>query len=236
MKKLSILFTLMACCLMACSGGQKKTTDMETGNETLVRLETTMGNITVKLYNETPKHRDNFIKLAKEGTYDSTLFHRVIKNFMIQGGDYSCRKVNMKKQLKFDVNYTVPAEIIYPKYYHKRGQLCAAREGDDENPTKASASTDFYITWGRNFSPRQMEYYVEKLKRDGKYYAIPSEQLQKGYIKHGGVPHLDNGYTVFGEVLEGMDVVDKIQNVATDKANNDRPLTDVIILKAKQMK
>ena len=80
-EKLSILFTLMACCLMACSGGQKKTTDMETGNETLVRLETTMGNITVKLYNETPKHRDNFIKLAKEGTYDSTLFHRVIKNF-----------------------------------------------------------------------------------------------------------------------------------------------------------
>ena len=236
MKKLSILFTLMACCLMACTGGQKKTTNMETGNETLVRLETTMGNITVKLYNETPKHRDNFIKLAKEGTYDSTLFHRVIKNFMIQGGDYSCRKVNMKKPQKFDVNYTVPAEIIYPKYYHKRGQLCAAREGDNENPAKASASTDFYITWGRNFSPRQMEYYVEKLKRDGKYYAIPSEQLQKGYIKHGGVPHLDNGYTVFGEVLEGMDVVDKIQNVATDKANNDRPLTDVIILKAKQMK
>lgn len=146
------------------------------------------------------------------------------------------QKGEHEKPQKFDVNYTVPAEIIYPKYFHKRGQLCAAREGDDENPAKASASTDFYITWGRNFSPRQMEYYVEKLKRDGKYYAIPSEQLQKGYIKHGGVPHLDNGYTVFGEVLEGMDVVDKIQNVATDKANNDRPLTDVIILKAKQMK
>ena len=138
---------------------------------------------------------------------------------------------------KFDVNYTVPAEIIYPKYYHKRGQLCAAREGDDENPTKASASTDFYITWGRNFSPRQMEYYVEKEKREGaKSYALPSEQLQQGYIKHGGVPHLDNGYTVFGEVLEGMDVVDKIQNVATNKDNNDRPLEDVVITRATQVK
>ena len=201
-----------------------------------VLLETSMGNILVALYNDTPKHRDNFLKLVNSGYYDGCIFQRVIKNFMIQGGDYSCRKVNLEKPQKFDVNYTVPAEIIYPKYYHKRGQLCAAREGDDENPTKASASTDFYITWGRNFSPRQMEYYVEKLKRDGKYYAIPSEQLQQGYIKHGGVPHLDNGYTVFGEVLEGMDVVDKIQNLATDKANNDRPLTDVIILKAKQMK
>lgn len=130
-----------------------------------VLLETTMGNILVALYNDTPKHRDNFLKLVNSGYYDGCIFQRVIKNFMIQGGDYSCRKVNMEKPQKFDVNYTVPAEIIYPKYYHKRGQLCAAREGDDENPTKASASTDFYITWGRNFSPRQMEYYVEKLKR-----------------------------------------------------------------------
>lgn len=126
-----------------------------------VLLETTMGNILVALYNDTPKHRDNFLKLVNSGYYDGCIFQRVIKNFMIQGGDYSCRKVNMEKPQKFDVNYTVPAEIIYPKYYHKRGQLCAAREGDDENPTKASAPTDFYITWGRNFSPRQMEYYVE---------------------------------------------------------------------------
>ena len=155
---------------------------------------------------------------------------------MIQGGDYSCRKVTPGKVEKFDVDYPVPAEIIYPKYYHKRGQLCAAREGDDENPTKASASTDFYITWGRNFSPRQMEYTVNKMKNEGKNYAIPSEQIQQGYMKHGGVPHLDNGYTVFGEVLEGLDVVDKIQNVATNKENNDRPLEDVVILKAIQVK
>ncbi len=201
-----------------------------------VLLHTTMGDILLALYNDTPHHRDNFLKLVNAGYYDGCIFQRVIKNFMIQGGDYSCRKVTPGKVEHFDLDYTVPAEILYPRYYHKRGQLCAAREGDDENPTKASASTDFYITWGRNFSPRQMEYYVEKQKREGKDYAIPSEQLQQGYIKHGGVPHLDNGYTVFGEVLKGMDVVDKIQNVATNKDNNDRPLTDVIILKATQVK
>jgi len=201
-----------------------------------VLLETTMGNIRLALYNDTPLHRDNFLKLVNTGYYDGCIFQRVIKNFMIQGGDYSTRKVTPGKVEKFDVNYTVPAEILYPKYYHKRGQLCAAREGDDENPAKASAATDFYITWGRNFSPRQMEYTVEKMQREGKDYAIPSEQIQQGYIKHGGVPHLDNGYTVFGEVLEGMDVVDKIQNVPTNKENNDRPLEDVIIVKAKQIK
>ncbi len=201
-----------------------------------VLLETNLGNIRLALYNDTPKHRDNFLKLVNSGYYDGCIFQRVIKNFMIQAGDYSCRKVNLEKMQKFDVDYSVPAEILYPRYYHKRGQLCAAREGDEENPTKASAATDFYITWGRNFSPRQMEYYVEKLKREGKAYAIPSEQLQQGYVKHGGVPHLDNGYTVFGEVLEGMDVVDKIQNVPTNKENNDRPLQDVIILKAIQVK
>lgn len=201
-----------------------------------VLLHTTMGDILLALYNDTPHHRDNFLKLVGNGYYDGCIFQRVIKNFMIQGGDFSCRKVTPGKVEHFDLDYTVPAEIIYPRYYHKRGQLCAAREGDDENPAKASASTDFYITWGRNFSPRQMEYYVEKQKREGKDYAIPSGQLQQGYIKHGGVPHLDNGYTVFGEVIQGMDVVDKIQHVATDKNNNDRPLTDVIILKATQVK
>lgn len=201
-----------------------------------VMIETNMGNILVALYNDTPKHRDNFLKLVNSGFYNGCIFQRVIKNFMIQGGDYSTRKVTPGKVETFDVDYTVPAEIIYPKYYHKRGQLCAAREGDDENPTKASASTDFYITWGRNFSPRQMEYTVNKMKNEGKNYAIPSEQIQQGYMKHGGVPHLDNGYTVFGEVLEGLEVVDKIQNVATNKENNDRPLEDVVILKAIQVK
>lgn len=233
------ILTLIACCMMGMNlSAQAVNEDSLTADTTLhqVMLETTMGNIKLALYNDTPKHRDNFLKLVNEGYYNGCIFQRVIKNFMIQGGDYSCRKVTPGKVEKFDVGYTVPAEIIYPKYYHKRGQLCMAREGDDENPTKASGATDFYITWGRNFSPRQMEYLVEQMQREGKNYAIPSKEVQEGYIKYGGVPHLDNGYTVFGEVLEGLDVVDKIQNVATNKENNDRPLEDIIILKAEQIK
>lgn len=233
------ILTLIACCMMGMNlSAQTANEDSLTADTTLhqVMLETTMGNIKLALYNDTPKHRDNFLKLVNEGYYNGCIFQRVIKNFMIQGGDYSCRKVTPGKVEKFDVGYTVPAEIIYPKYYHKRGQLCMAREGDDENPTKASGATDFYITWGRNFSPRQMEYLVEQMQREGKNYAIPSKEVQVGYIKYGGVPHLDNGYTVFGEVLEGLDVVDKIQNVATNKENNDRPLEDIIILKAEQIK
>lgn len=233
------ILTLIACCMMGMNlSAQTANEDSLTADTTLhqVMLETTMGNIKLSLYNDTPKHRDNFLKLVNEGYYNGCIFQRVIKNFMIQGGDYSCRKVTPGKVEKFDVGYTVPAEIIYPKYYHKRGQLCMAREGDDENPTKASGATDFYITWGRNFSPRQMEYLVEQMQREGKNYAIPSKEVQEGYIKYGGVPHLDNGYTVFGEVLEGLDVVDKIQNVATNKENNDRPLEDIIILKAEQIK
>lgn len=197
-----------------------------------VLLETTKGNIIVALYNDTPLHRDNFLKWVREGYYNGCIFHRVIKNFMIQAGDPSTRKVDPEKPEKFDTDYTVPAEIRYPKYYHKRGQLCAAREGDEENPTFASAPCDFYITWGRKFSSRQMEYTVEKERREGKVYVLPNKQVQDGYIKYGGVPHLDGGYTVFGEVLEGMDVVDKIQKVATDVNNNDRPYEDIIIKKA----
>lgn len=237
--KMKKILTLIACCMMGMNlSAQTTNEDSLTADTTLhqVMLETTMGNIKLALYNDTPKHRDNFLKLVNEGYYNGCIFQRVIKNFMIQGGDYSCRKVTPGKVEKFDVGYTVPAEIIYPKYYHKRGQLCMAREGDDENPTKASGATDFYITWGRNFSPRQMEYLVEQMQREGKNYAIPSKEVQEGYIKYGGVPHLDNGYTVFGEVLEGLDVVGKIQNVATNKENNDRPLEDIIILKAEQIK
>ena len=110
---------------------------------TEVLLETTMGNIRVALYNDTPLHRDNFLKWVKEGYYNGCIFHRVIKNFMIQAGDPTTRKVTPGKEEKFDTAYTVPAEIRYPKYYHKRGQLCAAREGDDENPKFASAPCDF---------------------------------------------------------------------------------------------
>lgn len=275
MKKLSILFTLMACCLMACTGGQKKTTNMETGNETLVRLETTMGNITVKLYNETPKHRDNFIKLAKEGTYDSTLFHRVIKNFMIQAGDPQSKTATDTTTLgNGDVGYTLPAEFN-PKFFHKKGALAAARLGDEVNPNKESSGCQFYIVTGRKFSEAQMismenqlnearlETVFNELARkhmkeiykmrkagdnDGLLELQDSLEAQArdivakepalkfsceqiaAYTTVGGAPHLDGAYTVFGEVTEGMEVIDKIQAVKTNRA--DRPETDVRILKA----
>lgn len=275
MKKLSILFTLMACCLMACTGGQKKTTNMETGNETLVRLETTMGNITVKLYNETPKHRDNFIKLTKEGTYDSTLFHRVIKNFMIQAGDPQSKTATDTTTLgNGDVGYTLPAEFN-PKFFHKKGALAAARLGDEVNPNKESSGCQFYIVTGRKFSEAQMismenqlnearlETVFNELARkhmkeiykmrkagdnDGLLELQDSLEAQArgivakepalkfsreqiaAYTTVGGAPHLDGAYTVFGEVTEGMDVIDKIQAVKTNRA--DRPETDVRILKA----
>ena len=116
-----------------------------------VLLETTMGNIRIALYNDTPLHRDNFLKWVNCGYYNGCIFHRVIKNFMVQAGDPATRKVDPLKKEVFDTAYVVPAEIRYPKYYHKRGQLCAAREGDEENPKFASAPCDFYITWGRNF-------------------------------------------------------------------------------------
>ena len=275
MKRFAILFTLMACCLMACTGNQKKTTDMETGNETLVRLETTMGNITVKLYNETPKHRDNFIKLVKEGTYDSTLFHRVIKNFMIQAGDPQSKTATDTTTLgNGDVGYTLPAEFN-PKFFHKKGALAAARLGDDVNPKKESSGCQFYIVTGRKFSEAQMismenqlndarlENVFNELGRkhmkeiykmrkagdnDGLLELQDSLETQAraivakepalkfnreqiaAYTTVGGAPHLDGAYTVFGEVTDGMDVVDKIQAVKTNRA--DRPETDVRILKA----
>lgn len=275
MKRFAILFTLMACCLMACTGNQKKTTDMGTGNETLVRLETTMGNITVKLYNETPKHRDNFIKLVKEGTYDSTLFHRVIKNFMIQAGDPQSKTATDTTTLgNGDVGYTLPAEFN-PKFFHKKGALAAARLGDDVNPKKESSGCQFYIVTGRKFSEAQM-ISMENQLNDARLENVFNELARKhmkeiykmrkagdndgllelqdsletqaraivakepalkfsreqiaAYTTVGGAPHLDGAYTVFGEVTDGMDVVDKIQAVKTNRA--DRPETDVRILKA----
>ncbi|MBP3407034.1 MAG: peptidylprolyl isomerase, partial [Kiritimatiellae bacterium] len=146
-----LLICLAFIALTACSAGSKKQTNhhMENEKRTLVKLETTMGNITVALYNETPKHRDNFIKLVKEGVYDSTLFHRVIKQFMIQAGDPDSKNASDTAMLgSGDVGYTIPAEFN-PKFFHKKGVLAAARQGDDVNPEKASSGCQFYIVTGR---------------------------------------------------------------------------------------
>lgn len=243
-------------------------------NETQVLMHTSMGDIQLKLYNETPKHRDNFIQLVKDGTYNGLLFHRVIKDFMIQGGDVTSKDAPMNKSLGAgDLGYTVPAEFNYPKYFHKKGALCAARTGDEVNPERASSASQFYIVTGKKYSeaelnqmekqlenwlkqsifarlqaenkPKIMEYYrsgnkeelailrdtligkteleAEKRKDETK---LPKE-LREIYKTEGGVPFLDNQYTVYGEVVKGIEVVEAIQNVKTNK--QDRPTENVVI-------
>lgn len=194
---------------------------------TRVKIETRLGDIVVRLYDATPKHRDNFVKLVEEGYYNGTLFHRVIKNFMIQGGDPDSKGAPADKFLgEGGPDYTIDAEIR-TGLYHKRGALAAAREGDDTNPERKSSGSQFYIVWGRTFSPRQIEYLDEKLKTDHPETGGLSEMQQRIYASQGGTPHLDGQYTVFGEVEEGLDVVEKIQDLPTDQA--DRPIEDVAV-------
>ena len=267
-----ILLIILACSAVACKSGQKKDGNME--KETVLKIETSMGDIKVKLYNETPKHRDNFIKLAKDGTYNGTLFHRVIKDFMVQAGDPESKNAPKGKMLgSGDVGYTVPAEFVYPKYFHKKGALSAARQGDEVNPKKESSGCQFYIVTGKVFNDStllNMEqqknqnkvteafnalaqkhmkeiYKMRKPNDQDAHYALQDtlfiqaeaeaakqpdfhftpEQI-KAYTTVGGTPHLDGEYTVFGEVVEGMDIVDKIQQVKTDRS--DRPEEDVKII------
>ena len=268
-----LIIAVITVLLAACGAGSKKSTDME--KRTQVKIETTMGDIIVELYNETPKHRDNFIKLAKEGVYDSTLFHRVIRQFMIQAGDPESKTANDTAQLGGgDVGYTVPAEFV-PKFFHKKGALAAARMGDDVNPERASSGCQFYIVTGRKFRESQLldmagqknnarmdtlfnqlarkhmkEIY--KLRKAGdenallelqdkleaEAYALYKEEEPfmftpeqiNAYSTIGGAPHLDGAYTVFGQVLEGMETVEKIEGTKTGKA--DRPVENVRILKA----
>lgn len=184
MKKTTILFTLILCCITACTGNQKKNNNMANDNATLVKIETTMGDITVKLYDETPKHKENFIKLVKEGVYDSTLFHRVIKNFMIQAGDPTSKTASATDTLgSGDVGYTIPAEFN-PKFFHKRGVLAAARQGDDVNPNKESSGCQFYIVTGRKFSEAQMinmENQMNEARLDTVFQALARKHMKEIY-------------------------------------------------------
>ena len=238
---------------------------------TKVIIKTTKGDIRVRLYDETPKHRNNFIKLAKEGYFDGTLFHRVIKDFMIQGGDPDSKDAPKGKRLGTGgPDYTIPAEFVYPQYFHKRGALSAARLGDEVNPERESSGSQFYIVWGKTFKEselKQMEKQMAmqqeqqvfqslatahrneimdmrrnrdrnglmqlqdklvdetkaKCKEMGKPTFTP-EQVET-YTTVGGTPFLDNQYTVFGEVEEGLDVVEAIQNCKTSR--DDRPEEDI---------
>ncbi|MCR5709494.1 MAG: peptidylprolyl isomerase [Bacteroidales bacterium] len=200
--------------------------------ERLVVLETTLGTIELKLYDETPQHRDNFISLMKEKAYDSLLFHRVIRDFMIQGGDPDSKDAAPGVLLgEGDRPYTVPAEFRLEKgIFHRRGVLAAAREGDDVNPEQRSSAMQFYIVWGRFFDDEGLDKMQERLDRQTGGRVKLTPQMREVYKTVGGTPHLDGQYTVFGEVTSGLDVVDAIQNVATDE--NDRPLENVRILKA----
>lgn len=191
----------------------------QTKRNAMIEIRTDYGIIILKLYDETPLHRDNFLKLAKEGFFDGTLFHRVIKGFVIQGGDPQSRNAMPEIELgNGGPGYDIPAEFN-PALYHKRGVLAAARENDDVNPEKKSSGSQFYIVVGKQFTDFKLDSLEKKFNK--KF----TPQQRKTYKTTGGTPHLDGRYTIFGEVLDGMDVVDKIASLLTNE--KDRPINDV---------
>lgn len=239
-----------------------------------VLLQTNLGDITLRLYDETPQHRDNFLRLVREGYYNGTLFHRVIRDFMIQGGDPDSVNAPAGKRLGTGgPDYTLEAEI-HPALFHKRGALAAARQGDEVNPERRSSGSQFYIVWGQVYNDgqlRQMGKQLEmqrlqsifqslaadhraeilQLRRDRNRTGLQelqdrlvaeaetkaktlspvlTEAQMEAYSSVGGTPHLDGQYTVFGEVVEGLDIVDRIQQVET--LSGDRPKADVVVVKA----
>jgi len=262
-KFLILMLIIFSAAGISCSQAQKNSDDTE------VLLKTEFGNIKLKLYNDTPEHKKNFLKLVNEGFYDDLLFHRVIKDFMIQGGDPSSKNAQPGARLgSGNLGYTVPAEFV-PQHIHKKGALAAARTGTN-NPEKRSSASQFYIVQGKVFTPgaldtmetvmnnrAQNDFFQEKFKTfepelnefrknkdeagfnlrvaeireelDSLWALQPAKaftpEQRKAYTTIGGYPSLDGEYTVFGEVVEGLDVIDKIAALETDK--NNRPLSDV---------
>lgn len=245
-------------------------------NNVTVEVETTLGNFTVMLYGDTPKHRDNFVKLVKEGYYNGTLFHRVINEFMVQAGDPDSKTAAPGQQLGAGgPDYTIDAEFVFPKHFHKRGALAAARQGDQVNPMKASSGSQFYIVTGKKVSEGEiagmennlqqsalvarfnelaqahmteiramqqkgdntgLQQLQNQLVEEAQAYVDEhpvkiTDEMKKAYTTQGGTPFLDNNYTVFGEVIKGMETVDKIEKVETDRS--DRPKEDVRIISMK---
>lgn len=237
----------------------------------IIDIKTTVGDIRIKLYDDTPKHRDNFLKLVKDGFYNGVLFHRVIKDFMVQTGDPESVNADSTKMLGGgDPGYQIDAEILYPKYYHKYGALAAARTGDEMNPERKSSGSQFYIVTGNKFDDHRLDgmAYRHTMEKRQDYFkkllseneskikelmssgdkdaleayrqelikqteeAVPEEtipeNIRNDYKTIGGTPHLDGTYTVFGEVISGMDTVEKIQNAETGRA--DRPKEDIRII------
>lgn len=192
----------------------------------VVIISTSFGDMTVRLYDDTPLHKENFLKLTKEGYYDGLLFHRVIQSFMIQGGDPDSRNADPGKALGTGgPGYTIPAEFR-PQYIHKKGALSAARQGDAVNPDKESSGSQFYIVQGKVVSSESLTRMVRQKKpnRDGNAFSYTQEQIE-AYTEIGGTPHLDGEYTVFGEVIEGLNVIDSIASHKTD--GRARPIEDI---------
>ncbi len=282
---ITLLFIVVSC---SSKTAQKDTTQAKSNNNTItmtsdkrtmVEIKTTLGNIEIALYNETPKHRDNFIKLVNEGYYNGTLFHRVINEFMIQAGDGNSKNAKPDQMLgSGGPGYNIDAEIVYPKYFHKKGALAAARQADQVNPERKSSGSQFYIVTGKAYSPEQlaqMDGQVDMMRKQNIFQSYVNERrdeilalqaksdtaalnvLQKELIEKteaeaaknpagmtaeqkeaystvGGTPHLDGQYTVFGEVVSGMDVVEKIEKAETGRG--DRPKTDIKIIDMKILK
>lgn len=196
-----------------------------------ILFETTEGNIRIALYNETPQHRDNFLKVVGMHLYDSLLFHRVIKDFMVQSGDLNSKNAKPGALLGTgELDYTTEAEFRLPQLFHRRGVVAAARESDKVNPERRSGACQFYIVWGKLWDDPRLTKVQERLDTLTLGQVKITPEMAEVYKTIGGTPHLDGQYTVFGEVTEGLDVVERIQQVAVDK--NDRPLTDIRILRA----
>lgn len=281
-----LLLSFVATMLMACGNSSRSTDNQANQNQNMtndstnvtVDIETTAGTISVLLYGDTPAHRDNFIKLVNEEYYDGTLFHRVIKNFMIQAGDPDSRNAEPGQMLGMGgPEYTLPAEIVYPDHFHKRGVLAAARQSDQVNPERRSSGSQFYIVTGQVYNDSTInqlekslqanligeifqrlrsEYrdqiltlsrnkdteglnnlrdqMVAQAEAEAKKAPGLTDEQREAYKTVGGAPHLDGQYTVFGEVVSGMEIVDEIENAETDR--NDRPKSDIKILSAKVVK
>lgn len=275
MKYKYIALLLMAATINSCGSGSSQNANAQSSEkETKVLIKTTAGDITIKLYNGTPLHRDNFIKLVEEHYYDSILFHRVIRDFMVQAGDPDSKTAEKYAQLgSGGPGYNLPAEFVYPKYFHKRGALSAARQADQVNPERESSGSQFYIVTGKKYSKYDLQDLekqlddqqgqgifdrlcaqhrdtIMKLQMDNDREGIlklqdelvaKTDEILKAqgpfkftkeqvdtYMSQGGTPFLDNNYTVFGEVVDGMKVVDKIEAAGTDI--NDRPRKDIRII------
>jgi len=224
---------LLSSLIVFSAAAQKDSTIKKKDRKRDVLMQTTMGDMVIRLSDSTPLHRDNFLKLVKVGFYDSLLFHRVIKYFMIQGGDPNSKRAEAGKPLgDGSPGYTVPAEFR-KTLFHKKGALAAARMGDNINPAKESSGSQFYIAQGKVFTDAGLDS-VETFRLNGR--KIPADQREV-YKTIGGIPHLDQGYTVYGEVVKGLDVLDKIAAVQTSRGQDrDRPLQDVRIIKAKLIK